>query len=219
MITLTIIGVIAALTVPNLMSNFRKREIETALPIAYKIIDDAMKLAVITNGHPSTWTYDGSIGFAEKYFIPYVKVGKNCGLGTGWFEYGTGCFKYSADYKNGYWYMLNNTIANFGGWDSRWYNTMILANGMHVGIRGDESQNQNQNSQLRFVIDVNGKKGPTKIGVDVFTFVFKPHQNKFVEWENDNDAACTLDKKGYNCTQTVQQNGWKFPDDYPIKKW
>ena len=50
LITLTIIGVIAALTIPNLMQSYKKHQIETNLKASYTILQNAITMAQSEHG-------------------------------------------------------------------------------------------------------------------------------------------------------------------------
>ena len=62
LITLTIIGVIAALTIPNLMQAWRKHEKITQIKEAYSIIQNATKMAIAEHGNPDGWNFHSSMG-------------------------------------------------------------------------------------------------------------------------------------------------------------
>ena len=89
LITLGIIGVVAAMTIPTLMSNYRKHIIETRLTKFYSTMTQAIKLAENDYDDISGWDKLGS-GFVKdddgndtttpvaeawvnKYIIPYIK--------------------------------------------------------------------------------------------------------------------------------------------------
>lgn len=89
LITLGIIGIVAALTIPSLMSNYRKKVIETRLSKFYATINNAIKLAEYDYDDRTGWDELGS-GFIKdengkdtatpkaeawvnKYLVPYIK--------------------------------------------------------------------------------------------------------------------------------------------------
>ena len=53
LITLTIIGVIAAITIPNLMQKYTKHQYVVGLKKAYSVLQNAVKMIPITEGCPS----------------------------------------------------------------------------------------------------------------------------------------------------------------------
>ena len=257
LITLTIIGVIAALTIPNLMQNYRKQERISQIKTAYTILGNAAKLAIAEHGSPDGWyinrdemtdSISKSFYLAKNYFVPYLKTQKICGARgySQYFEAGTGCFGNGGQSGNGEWYYLNNTNSSNAGsqYGSAWWYTIQLENGMGVGIQYHGTWG------AYIIVDVNGPKGPNLAGNDVFGFYFDfqqgavrtgmyvynnyyiahPHggfsssvNNATVEELLNNTGAFACNKNasggGLGCTLVLEKNGWKVPDNYPIKKW
>ena len=84
LITLGIIGVVAALTIPTLMANHRRKVTATRLKQSYNILYNAIKASEAENGSWLYWDAPEEGGntkeFAEKYILPYLKytdVGEN----------------------------------------------------------------------------------------------------------------------------------------------
>ena len=223
LITLTIIGVIAAITIPNLMQSWRKHERITQIKTAYSIIQNATKMAIAEYGNPDGWDFGSAWNYTPKYFTPYVKTQKLCGMATySAYNIGKGCF--IDNDKNGDWYYLNGNLASTeaNGYRPDNYYTMILQNGMHLGIWAPSKGNQSSQRHILFLVDVDGKKGVTKAGHDIFTFAFNLDTGKFTTGTtrsgayNGNDCINT---KGLSCARAIEQNHWEFPDNYPVKKF
>ena len=80
LITLTIIGVIAAMTIPTLVSKYQKHTYVTGLKKAYSTLSNAMALAMHDD---EVWEYysDGNIDWErskENIIKKYMKVVKTC---------------------------------------------------------------------------------------------------------------------------------------------
>ena len=73
LITLTIIGVIAALTIPNLLQKHQEQETVTRLKKAYSTLSQTTAKAIADNGPISTWEVDNET-FADKYLLPYLNM-------------------------------------------------------------------------------------------------------------------------------------------------
>ena len=92
LITITVIGVVAALTIPTLIQSYKKSVVETRLAKFYSVMNNAIRMAEIDYGPQSTWTdyhinqvqdeegqakidngdkYDALV---DKYFAPYLKI-------------------------------------------------------------------------------------------------------------------------------------------------
>lgn len=85
LITLGIIGIVSALTIPALISSHKKRVIATQLKQSYTILYNAIKISESENESFINWETPTNSPtstkiFAEKYILPYLKyteTGKN----------------------------------------------------------------------------------------------------------------------------------------------
>ena len=227
LITLTIIGVIAALTIPNLMRNYRKQQRISEIKAAYSIIQNAVRLSVAENGDVRNWDYNQSTEFATKYIMPYLKIQKKCGRGPAVDSVGLinkDCFTENQTT----WYGLDGaTFMDWGGYDSRWYYKVILENGMHLAIWAADKQNQYPNKSYdihvnypKFVVDVNGGRGKTTAGIDVFMFYLDLKNGAVKGMIPYGLYTCSKSSSraaGLGCAGLIQNNSWTFPEDYPVK--
>ena len=226
LITLTIIGVIAALTIPNLIQSYRKHQVEAGVKEAYTILDNAIKMGVAQNGlvsdainaNGTAFSYVGR-EWTDTYLVPYLKVVKQNDMSITWSSL------YSKAPKN----LKGTTIAS----GSSYWRQLILANGMLIGVASAAGY-----FRIQFFVDIDGpNKGPNTVGHDIFVFsYFLPYTNSQGTVLNTGDklnagdqsyegyiysnqawARCT--DTGYNCANDIQRNGWKIPDNYPVKKF
>ena len=242
LITLTIIGVIAAITIPNLMQSYKKREVEVKVKEAYSILSNAVKISETENGNINDWIYPNNEtgqnsqvpAFFNVYLAPYLKISKTCKT---WLD---GCFPLN----NGQQlvYHLNEEKYIYGAW----YKSYILANGMSLALlcwTGSETS-------CFLMVDINGPaKGKSIIGNDVFFYTLKtssvyekeffapgytePYYNRNIINKNltellstsvdggcyNNSSGKGMIPGGSQCAAAIAKNGWKIPDDYPVKKW
>lgn len=80
LITLGIIGVVSAITMPIIVEKHQKVVTITALKKFYTSINQAVKFSILDNGDVSCWTFPASynsaqdtVDFLNKYFAKYVK--------------------------------------------------------------------------------------------------------------------------------------------------
>lgn len=160
LITLGIIGVVAAMTLPALIQKNNEKATVSQLKKMYSIFSQAYLSVLSEYGSPDGWglvakdTEDGGAIMMEK-FEPYLKITKNCGTRE------KGC------YSEGTSDTQRNTAAK-----------VLLADGSAVSIKiwsNDCSINYGAIKQLRDMcgileVDVNGLKKPNKSGVDIFRF-------------------------------------------------
>lgn len=81
LITLGIIGVVAAMTIPTLVTNADKKVTATKLKAFYSKINQAVKMSTAYNGEPDGWEYPKNSNnysqnkqFVDTYFVPYMKL-------------------------------------------------------------------------------------------------------------------------------------------------
>lgn len=83
LITLGIIGIVAAMTLPVLTKKYKRYLVETKLKAAYSILSQALAISEAANGPATYWkTPDSSNGFnlndyMMTYFSPYIKYIEN----------------------------------------------------------------------------------------------------------------------------------------------
>ena len=170
--TLTVIGVVASMTIPILVQSHEEKVTVAKLKKAYSILDEATKLSNLDNGlwkisTTSTETDTGS-GLAYNYYKNYLNIVKDCGA------HKQGCWgKGITKNLNGedYTYAGDGFLA--GGCYS-----VIINDGMYVtfdtsrrpGELGHECPDGDCWIAIIFV-DVNGDKGPNTFGRDIFIFV------------------------------------------------
>jgi len=165
LLTLAIIGVVAALTIPAVVTKVTKDQYVTGLKKAYNTLKAVEREAIQEHGPMENWSWstgghgsDPTADF-EKYFLPHLDVLKNCGATTE-----TGCFAEGlTDLDGGSWGDLNYAtyyrIVTSDGMSCAYYK---YGNTASLSVRG------------WLYIDVNGLKGPNRLGRDIFAFDVYP---------------------------------------------
>ena len=169
LITLGIIGVVATLTMPSLIAKYKEKEAVSKLKKIYSTFANAYLMAREEQGTPDNWYSNEGSGTAAAanrmldVFLPYLKVAKVC-------KQEQGCFA-NVVYKK-----PDNT--NNYNWDTYPNSSrFILSDGTNVffysygsTIRSNGSGDLAE-SYGAFSVDINGKAGPNKAGVDLFEFI------------------------------------------------
>ena len=143
LITMGVIGVVAALTIPSLSANYQKRVLTTQLQKAYAEISQAGAMVIADE---MTDDFRTSRAIRNRRFIgPYLKSG--------------GTSSFASNYE-----MHDNRGTNYNIWGEMRgnYNCGSLSSGAVVCV--DE--------HARGILDVNGQKGPNVIGRDAFSIGF-----------------------------------------------
>lgn len=165
LITLGIIGVVAALTIPTLVNNYRKKQFETGLKKEYSVLLQALDMYKQDNETPlKKEDTDQSHGEFKNKIKPYLKILVDCGDEQAG-KYEAKCVQngyYTQDKKYTYKTYSGN-IANEDLFDD---GQIILNDGSHLLF-----ENIGNRGAVFVSIDVNGyNKLPNKWGEDVFTF-------------------------------------------------
>ena len=170
LITLTIIGVIAALTIPNLMQKQQNHANYVALKKTYSILQNAYKLAVRENGNFNFNANDAN-GITTEQFAeaikPFLKYEKFCNNTAG-------CWTLTKEKFGG----------NMGNGSTRLGKNLgfKLSDGSNIIIVGTRCSTNAIWYALPYSpafcyiiidVDVNGAKGPNEGGKDVFAFAIK----------------------------------------------
>lgn len=85
LITLGIIGVVAALTMPAVIANYQKQETVSKLKKFYSVMQQAITRAELEYGNIEDWDFgknDETILFFNKYLRPYLQVAKTYDVGV-----------------------------------------------------------------------------------------------------------------------------------------
>ena len=157
LITLGIIGIVAAMTMPALIANHREKETVVRLKKVYSTLSNAYIGVLNEYGDPSTWDVE-SWDDVALMFSKYIKNVKICKLGT------KGCFAHVVRKD-----LLNNNVDNIGGSAAIVINDgTIVSFGAPVGIE-DALTCKSLSLCFQFTVDINGDKLPNRWGVDTFT--------------------------------------------------
>ena len=165
LITLGIIGVVAALTLPSLIQKYKIQEYVSKLNKFYTVISNAYIMAKNDNGDISGWNlkhYESSTNDEEDilyYLLPYMNVVRNCGKTK------NGCFpdvNYNSLGSHGFGINFNTNT---------WYSTAILNDGLLIASLTISSSCSNIYGYCAILrADVNGFAPPNQMGIDLFSF-------------------------------------------------
>lgn len=199
LITLGIIGIVAAITLPNLIqSNFEKRTV-SILRETQSILSQAIRMAEEENGEVSGWGFSGGMTQGEgttiaNYLRPHIKIAVDCG-----FKDKKRCIP-DTKYK-----LLNGIWDNYT--TTRMHYAIKLLNGSSVWFRSADNSEIKTNSYITFFIDINGPALPNTVGKDMFVFKYENNGIKPSGTPGTKDAnSCNLKSTGWGCAYYVLQN-------------
>ena len=197
LITLVIIGVVAALTIPAAINKKNDREIVSRLKKTYSALAQVTNKIIAEDGSSDNWVSYGGL-YVYNLYKKHLNNAKEC-LGAGCYEQNTmQCLdgRVCNTFDNNYWpdYKLN------------------LADGVQL-IFSPISSSNNNNCNMNvygstgvcygIIVDVNGMKKPNKRGRDSFIFVIK----KDGLYPAGCDSGSCPNNDGFHCTCRVIREG------------
>lgn len=225
LITLGILGVVIAMTLPALIGHYQKKVTVEKLKTIYSKLSEVIKISETDNGVVNSWDYTlSSDEFVKIYLAPYIKNFK---------------------INNSVWNFRSLNKATWGGEDGSLntteYAKFSLANGTLVAVRTSAMDN---GTSIIIYADTNGLTGPNVIGHDIFrmsitkTYGFTLGADRSEEnsqWSQNSETnknrsyllsadygTCNLnatDQFGFSagdgCSLLIILDGWKISDDYP----
>jgi len=229
LITLGIIGVVASLTMPQIIDSYQKKITIERLKTSYSIIMQAMDRAKEDFGFDTTaWSgnefnNEASINMYSLYFQPYLQTDN--------VKHGQICksYKCAKKYKN---------LKGLDMYDHDWGHSFYLKNGTFIHILPYACGMHAYSTAI--YIDINGPEhGPNILGKDTFDFVFEigywaqfqqgGKNRPFVapyDWYSREQllTMCSKDADGKGCAAIalksacatlIIKDGWQIADDYP----
>ncbi|MBQ8459498.1 type II secretion system protein [bacterium] len=202
LITLGIIGVVSAMTIPTLMTKIQEKTTYNKLKATYAILNQAHKLAVAENGSAEGWdigTEDSADGARKLYEIykPHLKLARECGTSHGCFYEGT----YKALFSDRYAWQPNSHSVYARG---------QLLNGTSIAFWSNGSGCDNDQCGAIFV-DINGIDPPNKAGVDYFTLSIGQENLALFDKTGSYGDTCkyndTSQKNGAFCSGWLLRHG------------
>lgn len=221
LITLGIIGIVAALTIPMLMSKYNRYITETRLRGIYSTILQGFKMAqynevalsdsVTDDADVNGYSYARSKAVFETMFLPVFSGGTE-------YPRNTEFYRYSADGSTSF---DRNTFMVY----------YVLNNGTVIGF----CRAGNYDGMI-FEVILNPRKSKLISGKDIFTFVFQNDgRDNYVYkqlfkniYDSDRETLIKFCKTNVRtpayasapyayCTHLIYLNNFHIPDDYPIR--
>lgn len=223
LITLGIIGIVAAITLPSVISEYKKSVVENKLKVAYSITSQVLEKVNAENdltfipdefyddGFEENWSFELSEAVFNHYFAPNMKNIK---------EYTESTVPYVCNYKGE------------GCYQNSAYKCSMLPNGVLLCF---VIKKPTGTMSFRYII--NPSKETLIAGKDVFAlsairditqnnFNMKLISNKsnypieeVSEYCKDENSKIFHDgsDREFWCTRLIRANGWKIPPNYPIR--
>lgn len=217
LITLGVIGIVAAMTLPIIITKYQKKEAAERLKKVYNNLSQSIIMSEVDNGPIEYWNFSITpASFFEKYLQKYMPNILN--------------IRY-ADIMNDVKYKRpNGTVENSF--------TPLSSNAMVVSLKDGSLlyfPTSGIYSTFKGVfVDINGMKKPNIIGRDFFGFAISinalprkfvpygaygaadmPMEDMTRESAKKGSYACSRSGRGQFCAALIMLDGWEIKDDYP----
>lgn len=214
LITLGIIGIVAALTLPTVVQSYKKKVVETRMTKFYATFNEAIKRSEVVNGSYMDWDFNvpeedpnAVMAWQDKYLSPYIKTLKKEVVSLG---------------GRGKWYRVANWLPD---------GSLVLTCPYTTWFFFPNAKDFEISCQKYCYTDYEAA------GQKWFTFTFLPQHSLYYKkalepWTNSNAVSseaiindttqgCKVNRPEGGeralCAKLIQINGWKIPDNYPFK--
>ena len=225
LITLGIIGIVVALTIPNLVQGYRKRVVETRLKEFYTITQQAFKMAEAENGDIENWgkgdyTYvanpdvyhSNSDEWFSKYISPYLKEEKR--------NLGAENFTESRILRvlpNGSAFAFNVNAITFFPFADDYYKCAQYGNDLIKKCSGRKY------FLFKYYQDSRITPFDYPNHLAKSNFEYSDYRNRLRrEQLVGNIGTCSrksieANREAHYCAELIMLEGWKIPKDYPFR--
>lgn len=218
LITLGIIGIVAALTIPTLIGDYRNKEKSVRLKKAYSELSQAIVLSQQEHGDITGWEWapyhkEGMLEWSNEYIFKYMKKISACEDDSPDKKCPTSTTQ------------ICNPASNVCHTTDLQATIYMLNNGQNIYIYGGGTPADEKTNWIHILVDTNGIQSPNMYGKDIFVFLLSLSTNNkgfplkpFGAGNNDYNRAyllrsCTNDPA--YCSALLQYDNWEFKDDYP----
>ena len=205
LITLGIIGVVAALTIPNIIKHYQNEVTVTKLQKAYSTLNQAFRQSENDNGSSEFWQETPEISaqdYFEKYWKPYLKEPKLCQTHQ------------ECGYTSWKPYIALNGSSVAMSLDSARVKIKTIDDVFYLFTEATTNSEGKLVPFRNVFIDINGAKAPNKFGEDVFAFnrvIGKGIMPACYNCSyNSLTANCNRKSNGVYCAARIMADGWKI---------
>lgn len=217
LITLGVVGIVAAMTLPGVIEGYQKVQTVNQLKKVYSTMQQALQKAEVDHEHVEFWDFSlQSNKFFETYIKPYYKI---------LHEYNNNNFP-SSEYK--ITCTRGGNCNGYGAFNSA--NKIILNDGTLLAFYPYQGA-EGKVGGFTIIVDLNGLKLPNRYGRDVFMFSAQPklgiqpygvgvimggannlNYNRTYLLQGQT-RSCKFD--GIFCAALIMTDNWEIKKDYP----
>ena len=203
LLTIVIIGVIAAMAIPSMLKTTQMEEYVAGLKKAHSTLANALYRINYNNGYPQgDYSYLREVNFIDE-LAEVTNILKKC-------DSTPECLGSSIHSQNSIYKQLNGTPA------ATWADgkAVITSDGhMFSGAQLSSASNihglsleDEDNAIFRILVDVNGRKGPNRFGYDTFIFYIVDGKG-ILPAGAESTSSCRKTSNGATCAAKVIKEG------------
>ena len=222
LITLVVIGVVAAITVPMIQMKHQKEQTVTKLKKAFSDFGNCVQMARADFGDPAYWDYTlNSNDFFNTYLYRYVQLSDQTIADA---RADNTIYRQTSGREETGLLIMRNQGRIVEMTSGLQFFTYPLGYGTDGKFK-----------RKCYAVDINGYKNPNKFGRDLFMFCLDGDKGQVVpHWWDDNEGhnvtkgrdkllkgpsqesyQCSKSARGMWCAAVIMADGWQIKDDYP----
>ena len=197
LITLGIIGIVAALTIPAVIQNTKKQEASSRLKKFISAINQTLIYAEADYGPREGWSIgemessDSAFDFLNTYIKPYVK-------------------SFEIEKRQ----LLNKNMATLRFVDGSQMSVKIgFCHDIYYDINGEKNPNELGRDIYAFILCKNG--GCNNKSKQVRAYYCMPDGTEYQTREDFLKQCSKGGDNAHSCTMLLEENQYEFPKDYP----
>jgi prepilin-type N-terminal cleavage/methylation domain-containing protein len=207
LITLGIIGIVAAMTIPNLITNYRKKQTVAKLQKVISVLNQAYRQSYDELGYPDDNLTISGKNYFNTYWAPYLSGATRC----------SSCS--ACGYSSSPFTSLSGGHASLGCFtDTRV--PFYLKDGVWVMLMLRSETSAGQKISVNYlIVDLNGSSLPNKYGIDVFMLTRTEKGILPYGYDKSDNAVlsdCSKTGTGLYCAERIRREGWQI--NYPFNK-
>ena len=206
LITLCIIGVVAAMTLPTLIANYNKHVIAAKLKKFYTIMNQAVELSEAQYGEFKYWdnsfpgnNLDEMQNWWDKYFAPHIKTMKTERVNNR-------LYVYLADGTK--LYIFNFVSSNA--------DSTVPTSAIHLAFFPFANPKEEILGKTMFSFFINSDINKKWAMVEPYKYGWDGTMDGLINGTYGCRNSDTPINR-YYCTALIQMNNWEIPDNYPFK--
>ena len=226
LITLGIIGIVVALIMPAVVTNYQKKEIAVKLKKDYSQINQVLQRINADYGDIQVFSYSPSV-FVQNYILPYYNGAKLYNTPNVANRHEKAMCYHENDPLSGSGRSQYNDLGTpRGGYIS----TPFLGGTVSIELPDGTCLGFNSSTNISWAnvqvfIDVNGSnKKPNILGKDLFYFSYDPNTNSIKPYGYQyEETYCGkavpngVIHRGAGCAMKIMRDNWEIKKDYPWK--